>query len=47
MNDLGSLSDDLVQSLSLEYEPVGVTLYREPDSLPPDVLFAETEFKCY
>jgi uncharacterized protein (DUF169 family) len=47
MNDLGSLSDDLVQSLSLDYEPVGVTLYREADSLPPDVAFAEKEFKSY
>jgi len=47
MNDLGSLSDDLVQSLSLDYEPVGVTLYGEEDSLPPDVPFAEKEFKSY
>jgi uncharacterized protein (DUF169 family) len=47
MNDLGSLSDDLVQSLSLDYEPVGVTLYGKADSLPPDVPFAEKEFKSY
>ena len=39
MNDLGRVSDDLVQSLSLDHEPVGVTLYREADSLPPDVPF--------
>lgn len=47
MNDLGSLSNDLVQSLSLDYEPVGVTLYRKEDTLPPDVPFAEKEFKSY
>jgi len=47
MNDLASLSDDLVQSLSLRYEPVGVTLFREADTLPPDVPFAEKEFKSY
>ena len=41
MPDCRTLSQDLVNALSLKYEPVGVTLYKETDSLPPGVPFTD------
>ena len=41
------ISKDLVNSLSLQYEPVGVTLYRESESLPGGITFCQKEFKSY
>ena len=34
MSDLQQISHDLVKRLSLRYEPVGITLYKETDTLP-------------
>jgi len=47
MNDFQRISKDLVKSLSLQYEPVGVILYKEADPLPAEVPFPEKEFKSY
>ena len=47
MNDLQKVSDDLVNNLSLLYEPVGVTLYSDTDNLPVDIPFTDRELKSY
>ena len=47
MSDFRAISQDLVQSLSLQFEPVGVTLYKTTDSLPSGIPFTEGEFKSY
>jgi uncharacterized protein (DUF169 family) len=43
MTGFQDISKDLVQSLSLDYEPVGVTLYTDTDQLPADIPFTELE----
>jgi uncharacterized protein (DUF169 family) len=35
MTDYRTLSQDLMAALALKYEPVGVTLYKNTDPLPP------------
>ena len=47
MKDFETISKNLVGSLSLQYEPVGVSLYREADALPADVPFTQKEYKSY
>src|SRR5210317_1630261 len=47
MNLYQSISQDLVNSLSLQYEPVGVDLYQDTDSLPTDIPFTQKELKSY
>ena len=47
MNDFENISKNLVKSLSLQYEPVGVTLYRKTDSLPAKVPITQKEYKSY
>ncbi|MEJ2233451.1 MAG: DUF169 domain-containing protein [Syntrophobacterales bacterium] len=47
MSDFQKISRDLVESLELRYEPVGVTLYAEKDHLPATVPFSEGDFKSY
>jgi uncharacterized protein (DUF169 family) len=47
MTDFPTLSQDLVTALQLKYAPVGVTLYRETDPLPPGLPFTEGKFKSY
>jgi uncharacterized protein (DUF169 family) len=47
VNDLEKVSDDLVNNLSLLYEPVGVTLYSHTDTLPADIPFTDRELKSY
>ena len=47
MSDYQTISRDLVEKLSLKYEPVGVTLYREADSLPPDIIYTDENLKSY
>jgi uncharacterized protein (DUF169 family) len=47
MNLYQSISQDLVDSLSLQYEPVGVDLYRDTDSMPADIPLARKELKSY
>ena len=47
MTAFQTISDDLVKSLNLQYEPAGVTIYKEPDSLPEGIRFAEKEVKSY
>jgi len=47
MIDFRALAQDLVAALTLKYEPVGVTLYQEKDSLPPNLPFTEEKFKSY
>ncbi len=47
MNQFQNISQDLVNSLSLQYEPVGVDLYQDDEALPPDIPFNEKELKSY
>ena len=47
MNPYQSISQDLVDSLSLKYEPVGVDLYQNAESVPPEISFTQKELKSY
>jgi uncharacterized protein (DUF169 family) len=47
MNLYQSISQDLVNSLSLQYKPVGVDLYQDIDSLPIDIPLTQKELKSY
>jgi uncharacterized protein (DUF169 family) len=47
MHDFKAISQDLVNSLGLKYEPVGVTLYRETDPLPAGIPFTPENLKSY
>ena len=47
MNDFRQISKDLVAQLSLRYEPVGITLYGETDTLPEGRAFTEKDLKSY
>jgi uncharacterized protein (DUF169 family) len=47
MSPFETLSRDLKKSLELRYEPVGVTLFRETDPLPPDLPFTQENLKSY
>ena len=47
MNQFQNISQDLVNSLSLQYEPVGVDLYQDAEALPPDIPFTQKELKSY
>jgi uncharacterized protein (DUF169 family) len=47
MGDYETVSRDLVESLDLQYQPVGVTLYMESEPLPADVPPTEGNFKSY
>ena len=45
MQNFQRISQDFEKSLSLQYEPVGVTLYRESDTLPEDISITHKDFK--
>lgn len=47
MSEFQTCSRDLVNSLGLKYEPVGVTLYLETDPLPRDLPFTSENLKSY
>jgi uncharacterized protein (DUF169 family) len=47
MSPFKTMSQDLVAGLDLAYAPVGVTLYRETDPLPPGLPFAQETLKSY
>jgi len=47
MNLYQRISQDLVNSLSLQYEPVGVDLYQDTDSLPTDIPPTQKALKSY
>jgi uncharacterized protein (DUF169 family) len=47
MTEFQTISNDLVKSLNLQYEPAGVTIYKEPDALPGGIQFTEKELKSY
>jgi uncharacterized protein (DUF169 family) len=47
MQDLPKIVQDMVKRLSLQYEPVGVTLYTAKDPLPPQIPFSGKELKSY
>ena len=47
MSNFQSVSQDLVKSLELQYEPVGVKLYTEADPFSEDLPFTEGNFKSY
>ncbi len=47
MTGFQNICKDLVNSLSLEYEPVGVNLYADTDPLPAGIPFTEREVKSY
>jgi uncharacterized protein (DUF169 family) len=47
MSDLKAVSQDLIQSLDLDYEPVGVTLYREGEALPEGLPWTNEPLKSY
>ncbi len=42
-----NISQDLMNHLSLQYQPVGVTLYQDAASLPKGVSFSQTRLKSY
>jgi uncharacterized protein (DUF169 family) len=42
-----TIAGDLVASLDLEYEPVGVLLYKEGDALPAGLSFTSENLKSY
>jgi uncharacterized protein (DUF169 family) len=47
MPDLKTIANDLVTSLDLQYEPVGVTLYKEGDPLPTRLSLTTENLKSY
>jgi uncharacterized protein (DUF169 family) len=47
MDAYRNISQNLVKSLSLQYEPVGVDLYQDTDSLPTDIPLTQKELKSY
>ena len=47
MNQYQSISQDLIKSLSLQYEPVGVAFFNDTDSLPAGISFSQRELKSY
>ena len=47
MDAYRNISQKLVKSLSLQYEPVGVDLYQDTDSMPADIPLAQKELKSY
>jgi uncharacterized protein (DUF169 family) len=47
MDDFQNISQNLIKSLSLQYEPVGVALYKETDPLPTEAQFTQKEYKSY
>ena len=47
MSPFKTTSRDLVAGLELAYAPVGVTLYRDTDPLPPGLPFAQENLKSY
>jgi uncharacterized protein (DUF169 family) len=47
MRDFKIISRDLVQSLDLRYEPVGVTLYRETAAIPAGIPLTGENLKSY
>jgi uncharacterized protein (DUF169 family) len=47
MSNLQSISNNLVRSLDLQYEPVGVSLYAADDDLPPEVPCHNGNLKSY
>ncbi len=47
MNDFQNISQNLVESLCLQYEPVGVTIYQEKDPLPTEVPSTQKDYKSY
>ena len=47
MQDFQTISQNLIRSLSLQYEPVGVNLYKETDTLPAGLTFTQKDYKSY
>jgi len=47
MSNFKTISHDLMKSLELRYEPVGVTLYLEKDPTPPGLPFFPENLKSY
>jgi len=47
MDAYRNISQKLVKSLSLQYEPVGVDLYHDTDSIPTDIPLSQKELKSY
>ena len=47
MMDLQTISNDLIKNLQLQYEPAGVSLYKEADPLPESISFTEKDLKSY
>jgi uncharacterized protein (DUF169 family) len=47
MQDFPTITQNLTRSLSLQYEPAGVNLYKETDTLPAALEFTQKEYKSY
>ena len=47
MQDFENISQNLIKNLSLRYEPAGVALYQETDTLPAELPFTQKEYKSY
>ncbi len=47
MSDYQTIAKDFVEHLALKYEPVGVTLYKQADPLPPEISYTQKDLKSY
>jgi uncharacterized protein (DUF169 family) len=47
MDAYRDISQNIVKHLSLQYQPVGVNLYRDTDPLPTDIALTQKELKSY
>ena len=47
MTTFKRISEDLVNNLQLQFDPVGVKIYTESDPLPENIAFTEKELKSY
>ncbi|MDX1709052.1 MAG: DUF169 domain-containing protein [Desulfobacterales bacterium] len=47
MQDFKTISQNLIESLALHYQPVGVTLFKKTDPLPEQPDFSQKEYKSY
>ena len=47
MQNLKTISQNLIEPLALHYQPVGVTLFKNSDPLPEQPDFSQNEYKSY
>lgn len=47
MSALKNVSQNLIKSLALRYDPVGAILYKDGEPIPAEVPFTKKAFKSY